>query len=68
MLKSFFEAILQVLIPGQLFGWQDSGKSIGTGRTGHDQRDVPRISQPMTVLKLLHVRDILQAARRGNFQ
>lgn len=39
-----FHTLLQVLIPEELFGWQDNGKSIGAGTAGRDQRDVPRIS------------------------
>lgn len=63
-----FDAFLQVLIPEELFLWQDNGKSIGTGSAGRDRRDVPRISQGMIAQELRHVKDILQTARLKDFQ
>ena len=49
---------LQVLIPEELFGWQDNGKSTETGKAGRDQQDVPRISQGTIAQELRYVQTI----------
>jgi len=55
-----FDTDLRVLIPRKLLGQRHSGKSVGTGRAGGNQRVLGRFSRSVIAHELRHVQGILR--------